>query len=173
MTMKSKKNRVSKSTLDKINQDIEALALTPPDDFSAKEAVRQSLPSIEKALANGRTMAQINEAFAKRGIQISGPTLATYVRMAQREKDASAQDLLPGSQKDEAQDDENTPNDPNINDKTFKPDIHFRTLDETDGPFEDVDIPNISPRSPDDDAIDEIYEERRRKALGDDDKNNG
>ena len=102
MTKTPRKNRITKNTLDKMSADIETLASTPPDDFSAKEAVRHLLPSILKALENGRSMEQINETLAKRGLQITAATLATYVREARHDTGASAADVTPDSRDDEA-----------------------------------------------------------------------
>jgi hypothetical protein len=61
MSEKPKKSRVIKNTLDKINEHVKALALVPPDDFSAMDVVRQSFPNIERALESGHAMAKVHE----------------------------------------------------------------------------------------------------------------
>ncbi|AML51863.1 hypothetical protein [Falsihalocynthiibacter arcticus] len=111
MKQAPKKNRITKSTLDKVKADLERLATTPPDNFSVKESLRQSLPSINKALTNGHTLELINKTLVQNGIHISDTTLGTYLRTIQREADASTEDLSADLQEGETQKD-TTPSNP-------------------------------------------------------------
>lgn len=165
MAKNFRKNRVTKSTLDKINQDLKALAATPADDFSAKETVRKSLPNIDKALENGHTMAKVNEALAKRGLHITTSTLTSYVHTARREANALERDLAPESQEDETSDNETISSAADRGEGGLKPTINLVPIDEAEDPFSDTDFPNEVPRSPDDDIIDRIFEERHRNKL--------
>ncbi len=172
MTKKPKKNRITKSTLAKINEDIKALASSPPDDFSPMDAVRQCLPYIEDALASGHTMEKVHEALTKRGIQITLSTLSTYVRRARHDVEAAAENLPSDSQIDEAPEKAIVSDENNTNDVGQTSQIRFTTLDEAEEPFPHIEGSDEASRSSDDELIDQILDERKRKADNTEDQNN-
>jgi len=164
MAEKPKKSRITKSTLDKIRQDLRALASAPPDDFSIKESVRHLLPIIDEALSNGRTMEQIHVALTKRGFQIKLTTLAKYLREARLETKEIAPDFVPRVQEDGTSNNEATPSAPDQDEGGPKLSIKLMTLDEAEGDLADTNGATEMPRSPDDDMLDELLDQRGQGA---------
>jgi len=164
MTDKSKKTRITKSMLDKTRQDLKALASAPPDDFSTKESIRHLLPTIDQALSNGRTMTQIHEALTKRGFQIKLTTLVKYLREARITAKEIAPDFVPDVQEDGTSNNEATPSAPDQDDGGPKLSIKLMTLDEAEGDLPDANGATEMPRSPDDDMLDELLDQRDQGA---------
>lgn len=162
MTGKSKNNRITKNTLEKIQQDLKALALAPPDDFSAKETVRQLLPSIDDALLNGRTMEQVHETLTKRGFQIKVTTLAKYVRETRLAAKAVAPDLISDVQEDGTSKNQTTPRATDQDEEGSEPPIKLMTFDEAERISPGTKGGTEMPRTPDDDMLDELLDQRNQ-----------
>lgn len=77
MSTEPGKLRHKAAILGNIRKDLMALARTPPESFSAKEAVRESMPQILEAR---RSVSEIALLMKKLGMRITDSTLAAYLR---------------------------------------------------------------------------------------------
>lgn len=102
MSTEPGKLRHKAAILGNIRKDLMALARTPPRSFSAKEAVRESMPQILEARRSGRSVSEIALLMQKNGGRITDSTLAAYLRKLAREEDHTDVALEGRSRKVEA-----------------------------------------------------------------------